>query len=319
LKTILAGQIARAATVFCIDEIVVFDDTGSSSSSWESENEPSSFLMLLLSFLECPPNLRKRLFPLSQNLRAAGMLPSLDAPHHLKLYEWCQYREGVAVGPLSQPFHDAQGHKRKKSKHDATGSSVMTLVDAGFPVAVAGDIPPGSRVTLKFDTSIQPKDFPFLDKPRPIEYDTRPFTTAEVQDPASPREESGYYWGYSVRKAKSLSTVFTECPFEQGYDLSIGTSERGRSLYKLLSPSENELPPFASHVLIVLGGVAGLETAVEADKELTDKGITKNNVEDLFDFYVDVCPGQGSRTIRTEEALTIALSQLRQWTSKAVS
>jgi predicted SPOUT superfamily RNA methylase MTH1 len=275
--------------------------------------------MLLLSFLECPPNLRKRLFPLNQTLRAAGMLPSLDAPHHLKLYEWCQYREGVAVGPLSQPFNDPKEHKRKRSRYDANSSSVMTLVDAGFPVAVHGDIPPGSRVTLKFETSIQPKNFPFLDKPKPVDADTRPCTTAEVQDPALPREESGYYWGYTVRKAQSLSSVFTECPFEQGYDVSIGTSERGKSLYTLLSQSDNELPPFASHVLLVLGGVAGLEVAVESDKELADRGITKSSVADLFDFYVDVCPGQGSRTIRTEEALTIALSQLRQWTSKAVS
>jgi len=37
----------------------------------------------------------------------------------------------------------------------------------------------------------------------------------------------GIFWGYQTRIADSISAVFTESPFEQGYDLTIGTSERG--------------------------------------------------------------------------------------------
>ena len=37
----------------------------------------------------------------------------------------------------------------------------------------------------------------------------------------------GFYWGYAVRLADSLSAVFSKCPFEGGYDLTLGTSERG--------------------------------------------------------------------------------------------
>ena len=29
------------------------------------------------------------------DLRFAGMLPPLDAPHHMRSTEWCEYREGV--------------------------------------------------------------------------------------------------------------------------------------------------------------------------------------------------------------------------------
>jgi len=45
--------------------------------------------------------------------------------------------------------------------------------------------------------------------------------------PATPKTESGIYWGYTTRLASSLSAVFTESSFPDGYDLIIGTSERG--------------------------------------------------------------------------------------------
>lgn len=59
----------------------------------------------------------------------------------------------------------------------------------------------------------------------------------------------------------------------------------------------------------MFGGVAGLEVAVRADEELMGMGVTEP--EGLFDYWVDLCPGQGSRTIRTEEAVWIGLMGLR--------
>lgn len=35
-----------------------------------------------------------------------------------------------------------------------------------------------------------------------------------VVSPATPRRETGIYWGYSVRIANSLSKVFSQCPYE---------------------------------------------------------------------------------------------------------
>lgn len=32
-----------------------------------------------------------------EDLKYAGMLPPLDAPHHLRSNEWCKYREGVII------------------------------------------------------------------------------------------------------------------------------------------------------------------------------------------------------------------------------
>lgn len=51
-----------------------------------------------------------------------------------------------------------------------------------------------------------------------------------VVSPNTPKAEAGLYWGYSVRLADCLGAVFTECPYDDGYDATIGTSERGQNI-----------------------------------------------------------------------------------------
>lgn len=46
---------------------------------------------------------------------------------------------------------------------------------------------------------------------------------------------------------------------------------------------------------MVFGGLQGLEASVDAD---TNLDVSDPSV--LFDLYLNTCPGQGSRTIRTE-------------------
>lgn len=55
--------------------------------------------------------------------------------------------------------------------------------------------------------------------------------------PHVPRTEGGFYWGYNVRVAHSLGSVFSECPFRDGYDVTIGTSDKGTSVDDLTIPS----------------------------------------------------------------------------------
>lgn len=297
-KTALAGQIARACAVFCVDEIIVFNDgqsqknprrAGGRDYSAEDErtgytgfSDPDDFLFHVLSYLETPPHLRRLLFPLHPNLRTAGALPSLDMPHHMKANEWCRYREGVTCGQSDQ------------------GRS--TLVECGLPSRVevpATVIEPDTRVTLDLGTDDAPAD---------LGIDTHKTRSAKAISPDAPREKGGYYWGYACRKADDLSSVFTDCPFQGGYDACLGTSERGQSVQHLVDDprlSENKW----QHMLLVFGGVAGLEAALLADTELASKGVT--DVKDLFDLWVNLVPGQGSRTIRTEEAVWLGLMGIR--------
>lgn len=85
------------------------------------------------------------------------------------------------------------------------------------------------------------------------------------------------------------------------YDLTIGTSDRGDSIDDL---PDKQLK--YNHALIVFGGLHGIEAALESDEQLK-----VDEASLLFNHYVNVLPNQGSRTIRTEEAILIALSGLR--------
>jgi predicted SPOUT superfamily RNA methylase MTH1 len=216
------------------------------------------------------------------NLENAGTLPSLDLPHHLRPDEWCPYREGVSLA--------GTGKNRQGTK-----------VEAGLriPITVDDEIPANTRVTLKFDQKA--KDAILNPKEKIIH--------GEAVSPDEPREE-GYYWGFNVRKAGSLSDVFTECAFDGGYDMAIGTSERGEDLEVIYSGDQEQKVDGFRHLLVVFGGVAGLEVAVQNDAELQKLGVVE--AKDVFDRWINLCPGQGSRTIRTEEAVWIGLMGLRR-------
>ena len=55
--------------------------------------------------------------------------------------------------------------------------------------------------------------------------------------PSAPRTEEGLYWGYSVRLASSFGAMFTQSPYREGYDITIGTSERGTLVDDLELPN----------------------------------------------------------------------------------
>uniref|UniRef100_A0A7N2LU85 Uncharacterized protein n=1 Tax=Quercus lobata TaxID=97700 RepID=A0A7N2LU85_QUELO len=67
------------------------------------------------------------------------------------------------------------------------------------------------------------------------------------------------------------------------------------------------------HLLIAFGGLAGLEESIEEDNNLKGK-----NAQEVFDSYLNTCPHQGSRTIRTEEAILISLQYFQEPISRAL-
>ncbi|PIA30776.1 hypothetical protein AQUCO_05400108v1 [Aquilegia coerulea] len=72
LATRLAGQIARAATIFRVDEIVVYDNKNltretfsfTTADKTDDDEIDASFLVRILEYLETPQYLRRRLFPM---------------------------------------------------------------------------------------------------------------------------------------------------------------------------------------------------------------------------------------------------------------
>ncbi|KAF4333554.1 deoxyribose-phosphate aldolase [Fusarium beomiforme] len=273
------ARIARALAVFSVDEVVVFDDSPLSTrprhtdpNGYTGDTDPCHFLTHIFSFLEAPPFMRKALFPLHPNLRLTATLPSLDMPHHPNPKDyWIPYREGVTLAGQT-----------------STGSGTLVEVGSEQPIEVEAEIPPKTRITLRF-----PNDE--SQYPEPVH-------------PAAPRTEGGYYWGYTVRRASSLSNVFTESPYENGYDVSIGTSERGVPVSKAF-PQPKRIN--FNHLILVFGGPRGLEFAAMNDEELSSMDIKGHKTKELFDHWVNILPNQGSRTIRTDEAVFIALTTLR--------
>ncbi|XP_052764247.1 putative methyltransferase C9orf114 [Mya arenaria] len=275
LRTYLAGQIARAAVVFNIDEIVVFDESGSTEKTTEGEfkgvgkhGQGNVQLARILQYLECPQYLRKSFFPQHKDLQYAGVLNPLDCPHHMRAQDEAVYREGVV---LNKPPREGRG----------------SFVNIGLTKDVQIDkhLKAGVRVTVKIDPATT----------------DRKNMRGTVVSPSEPRTQAGLYWGYTVRLAGSLGAVFTESPYPETYDLTIGTSERGTDLDEFSLEDAD-----FKHGLVVFGGVKGLEASLESDEQL--------GVEDpslLFQHYLNTCPQQGSRTIRTEEAILITMAGLR--------
>ncbi|KAK8741115.1 hypothetical protein OTU49_002500 [Cherax quadricarinatus] len=257
LRTYVVGQIARAANIYSIDEIVVYNDRNCNKDCLE-------MMRMLLEYQECPQYLRKYLFQFHRYLRRVGVLNALNSPHHLLSNQWCEYREGVVL------------------ERDSKSTSYVDI-GLGVDVSINQKLEPGLRVTLKL-----PPEARTLQKPCGV-----------VVSADEPRLEAGYYWGYTVRVANSLSEVVAGSRFPDGYDLLIGTSDKGDDARKM------EYPTF-SHALIVFGGVEGLEAAIVSDDKLE-----ASEPLHLFDYYNNTCPLQQSRTIRTEEAVLISLCILQ--------
>ena len=96
-KTFRIGQIGRAAAIFRIDEVIVYQDMPN-----VNQSRDTGLLASVLAYMETPQYLRKRLFKIRPELRYAGVLPPLRTPHHplisrLARLNIGEYREGVVV------------------------------------------------------------------------------------------------------------------------------------------------------------------------------------------------------------------------------
>lgn len=124
-KTIVLGQLGRAAGIYRVDEIIIYRD----------KVDESILMKYILGYLETPQYLRKHLFDHREELKYAGMLPPLRTPHHTTSYTLDQikegeYRDGVVL------------------KHTEDGYLVDIGVNA--PLGIRGKAPEvGARITTQ--------------------------------------------------------------------------------------------------------------------------------------------------------------------------
>ncbi|KAJ3018851.1 UNVERIFIED_CONTAM: hypothetical protein HDU68_010962 [Siphonaria sp. JEL0065] len=298
LRTFLAGQIARMLTIFQVDEIVVYEDAtshthipkttteGPYEAAAKKNIDASVFLARILQFCECPPYLRKALFPIHRDLQFATII-NLESPHHTRIDDPCPFREGVTL--------ESNGKEG-------------TLVDCGLRNSVPAyikdkSIKPGVRVTIK------------LDNPAQIFHNNSTPPPATVVSPNFPRESQGLYWGYSVRLASSIGNVLKESLYEGGYDLSFGISEQAGFIDDVLegknvvgdATTGSKLPPF-KHMMVIFGGSKGIEYSIGADETID---IHEENAADMFTYFVRPLKSQGTRRIRTEENVLIGMTAIK--------
>ena len=184
-KTARIGLIGRAAAIFRVDEIIIYRDLAR-----PGEGE---LIKAVLTYMETPQYLRKRLIGLRPELRYVGILPPLRTPHHplrasLAELRHGEFREGVVVG----------------------STRAGCLVDVGVeePLLAPGlRAPEGTRMT-------------FLVERRGRSVRLRP-----VQ-----REEVPYYWGYRVLLVDHGLRGFIS---KRGFDLVLGTSRLGRPIQEV--------------------------------------------------------------------------------------
>jgi predicted SPOUT superfamily RNA methylase MTH1 len=181
-KTSKIGLIGRAAAIFRVDEIIVYPDNIKVNQDREID-----LIATLLTYMETPQYLRKRLFKLEPRLQFAGILPPLRTPHHplnkkARNLKAGEYREGIVVS---------------KTKEDA-------LVDIGVehPALMREkQFAVGKRLTLKI---------------------VKLGEQVEVQ--TANKDEIPSYWGYAVSAEKRSFSKLVE---NGKFDLTVATSKFG--------------------------------------------------------------------------------------------
>ena len=103
-KTAKTGLIGRAAAIFRVNKIIIYSDRNEIAQSKEID-----LIRTLLSYINTPQYLRKKLFGLDPKLKYAGILPPLRTPNHplnrkSKKLIVGDYREGIIIGKQKKGF-----------------------------------------------------------------------------------------------------------------------------------------------------------------------------------------------------------------------
>jgi predicted SPOUT superfamily RNA methylase MTH1 len=236
-KTLKLGLIGRAAAIFRVNEIVVFPDNLGSN-----QKRDRNLIVTLLSYLETPQYLRKRLFKIKPELRYAGILPPLRTPHHplekrARKLKTGEHREGAVVSV----------------------TEAGSLVDIGVerPVLIPDQkLPVNKRVTIKITKAGK--------HPR--------VTLAN-------REEIEAYWGYTVTPSK---VSFGQLAKSYAYDLVIATSRMGTPLTQIADELAERWKKAGNIVVAFGAPTQGLQEIVAQEKVSLDKvaDFTVNTIPD---------------------------------------
>jgi predicted SPOUT superfamily RNA methylase MTH1 len=188
-KTMKIGLVGRAAAIFCVNEIIVFPDLPNTD-----QKRDTNLVATILSYMETPQYLRKRLFKIKPELHYAGILPPLRTPHH----------------PISDRIKDlAVGEHREGAVLSLTEAGSLVDIGVERPVLIPNtELPLNTRVTVRI-----------------TKLEKHPKATI------ASRNEIEEYWGYRITVS---DLPFGRLVKNQPFDLVIATSRHGTPLMKVI-------------------------------------------------------------------------------------
>ncbi len=269
------GYVARAATVFRADRLVVFDDA-------EGERHwGGGFVETVLRYAATPPYLRKEVWGERDELEYAGVLPPLRAVPRLG---------SGSNGPGSS----------RQGIVTEVGPDGRVRVNCGLQHPISLVVPPertvdeGERVTVRV-SSRRPVRARLTDEPPPgvvVERADLPV--------ALDRADAGVRIATS-RHGESL-TVSRLGPLARAIDAdgaTVAFGAPGRGLPEMLGVDPESVGADGEH-----GTTGGSDPSDDGSDPPSDPAAR-------FDRWVDAIPDQGSETVRTEEAMFAVLACLR--------
>jgi methyltransferase len=163
-KTLKIGQIARASSIFRVKKIYLYQDREA-----KVKNSDRRLIILILRYLDTPQYLRRELFPRQRELRYAGLLPAIRAPHHKEWLDVKAVKDGeIRVGVVV----------RIKDK-------LFVNVGIDEPVRLEGIAQVGAKLNVRLKST-----YPNL-------------SAVEVD-----RHDINFrYWGFLVHEASSLKAL----------------------------------------------------------------------------------------------------------------
>ncbi len=184
-KTFRIGLIGRAAAMFRVDEIIIYPDMPD-----VNQREDIKLVQAVLSYMETPQYLRRRLFKIVPELQYAGTLPPLRTPHH----------------PTANKTSDLKEGEFREGAVIST-SDEGSLIDIGVeqPALLRGTkLEVNTRITVKVSAANGAPEVALTD-PKDIET----------------------YWGYKVTVSSTSLGQFLKT---RQFDLVIATSRKGRQI-----------------------------------------------------------------------------------------
>jgi hypothetical protein len=255
-------MLGRAAAIFGVEEIIIFQDTHQ-----RGQHREVDLIATILSYMDTPQYLRKRLFKLRPELKYVGVLPPLRTPHH----------------PLENRVKDlVNGEFREAASTAHTKDG--TLVDVGveqFALVRNRRLPLNTRVTVKINKNGKQLE-------------------AEIVN----RDGVARYWGY---RATPSDLTLGNLLKQHTFDLVVATSKHGRQF----TEAEQEILSrwkTSRRILVAFGApTRGLYEIAQQEHFNLDK---------IADFVVNMFPHQEVETVRTEEAVYVALGILSLMSAK---